>query len=84
MVIICDGIGNFDVVFLGIEIVQFVNGMVIFIDFVIFYFGIDYILDFTVIELDVGELFVVVFEKFILEGRFIVVVVELKFLVIVE
>lgn len=58
--------------------------MVIFIDFVIFYFGIDYILDFTVIELDVGELFVVVFEKFILEGRFIVVVVELKFLVIVE
>lgn len=58
--------------------------MVIFIDFVIFYFGIDYILDFMVIELDVGELFVVVFEKFILEGRFIVVVVELKFLVIVE
>lgn len=58
--------------------------MAIFIDFVIFYFGIDYILDFTVIELDVGELFVVVFEKFILEGRFIVVVVELKFLVIVE
>lgn len=58
--------------------------MVIFIDFVIFYFGIDYILDFTVIELDVGELFVVAFEKFILEGRFIVVVVELKFLVIVE
>lgn len=58
--------------------------MVIFIDFVIFYFGIDYILDFTVIELDVGELFVVVFERFILEGRFIVVVVELKFLVIVE
>lgn len=58
--------------------------MVIFIDFVIFYFGIDYILDFTVIELDVGELFVVVFEKFILEGRFIVVVVELNFLVIVE
>lgn len=58
--------------------------MATFIDFVIFYFGIDYILDFTVIELDVGELFVVVFEKFILEGRFIVVVVELKFLVIVE
>lgn len=58
--------------------------MAIFIDFVIFYFGIDYILDFTVIELDVGELFVVVFKKFILEGRFIVVVVELKFLVIVE
>lgn len=58
--------------------------MVIFIDFVIFYFGIDYILDFIVIELDVGELFVVVFERFILEGRFIVVVVELKFLVIVE
>lgn len=58
--------------------------MAIFIDFVIFYFGIDYILDFTVIELDVGELFVVVFERFILEGRFIVVVVELKFLVIVE
>lgn len=58
--------------------------MVIFIDFVIFYFGIDYILDFTVIELDVGELFVVVFERFILEGRFLVVVVELKFLVIVE
>lgn len=58
--------------------------MAIFIDFVIFYFGIDYILDFIVIELDVGELFVVVFEKFILEGRFIVVVVELKFLVIVE
>lgn len=58
--------------------------MVIFIDFVIFYFGIDYILDFMVIKLDVGELFVVVFEKFILEGRFIVVVVELKFLVIVE
>lgn len=58
--------------------------MVIFIDFVIFYFGIDYILDFTVIELDVGELFVVVFERFILEGRFIVVVVELKFSVIVE
>lgn len=58
--------------------------MVIFIDFVIFYFGIDYILDFMVIELDVGELFVVVFERFILEGRFIVVVVELKFLVIVE
>lgn len=58
--------------------------MVIFIDFVIFYFGIDYILDFTVIELDVGELFVVVFERFILEGRFIVVLVELKFLVIVE
>lgn len=53
--------------------------MAIFIDFVIFYFGIDYILDFTVIELDVGELFVVVFERFILEGRFIVVVVELKF-----
>lgn len=58
--------------------------MAIFIDFVIFYFGIDYILDFMVIELDVGELFVVVFERFILEGRFIVVVVELKFLVIVE
>lgn len=58
--------------------------MAIFIDFVIFYFGIDYILDFTVIELDVGELFVVVFERFILEGRFIVVLVELKFLVIVE
>lgn len=58
--------------------------MATFIDFVIFYFGIDYILDFTVIELDVGDLFVVVFEKFILEGRFIVVVVELKFLVIVE
>lgn len=79
-----DGTGNPDAVLLGTETVQFVNGMATFTDLAISHFGTDYILDFTVTAPDVGEPFVVASERFTLEGRPIVAVVESKSPVIVE
>lgn len=58
--------------------------MATFTDLAVSHFGTDYILDFTVTEPDVGEPFVVASERFTLEGRPIVAVVESKSPVIVE